>query len=500
MLFDTNHAYTSEQLVTLTNVRKDIIQHLSLHHDHKFILWFLGNCGVVAIDDKHKKIDLWIPNEFVFGQVKKIFFKSLKEAVQATYNQQFTCELMIFEPFQSWKRNNLQLDIKKLLKISTTDSKISQPDLLEKVGNSESLSTISSLGYQLQHHLSFDAIIPGANIQFALSAARTVAETPWTAYSPLFIYGHVGLGKTHLLNAIGNAVVKYHPGKNVLFIPTTQLIDHIINGIRKNKLQSLLNQFKKVDVLLLDDVQFLSNKDRTQEIFHNIFNEMQQAGKQIVLTSDRAPRELNNIEARLKSRFWNGLICDITEPDFETRLAILQSKVALKGEHIDSEFLTILAETITSNVRELEGAVNIILTKRILSKQPTTLDTIHECLRTLGYKIKNEQTISLEEMSTLNTRSIMSFDTIVDYAAAYYSISIADLKSDKRSQDISLTRQMLMVIAKQKFWRTLEKIGNYFGGKNHAAVIYAIKQFPRKLKADPALNHDYTLVLEQVEK
>lgn len=154
-------------------------------------------------------------------------------------------------------------------------------------------------------------------------------------------------------------------------------------AIRKNKLNSLLAEFKKIDVLLLDDVQFLGDKDKTQEIFLNIFNEMQQAGKQIVLTSDRAPRELNNIEARLKSRFGLGLVCDITEPDFETRMAILQSKVALKGEHIDGEFLQVLAQNITSNVRELEGAINIILTKKSLSRQETTIDTVHDCLRTL---------------------------------------------------------------------------------------------------------------------
>ena len=162
------------------------------------------------------------------------------------------------------------------------------------------------------------------------------------------------MGKTHLLNAIGNYAAKHHSDQKILFLPTTQLIDHIVLAIRKNKLPSLLSEFKKIDILLLDDIQFLGDKDKTQEIFMNIFNEMQNAGKQIVLTSDRAPRELNNIEARLKSRFGLGLVCDISEPDYETRLAILQSKLALKGEYIDAEFLSIIAKNITSNVRELE--------------------------------------------------------------------------------------------------------------------------------------------------
>lgn len=492
MLFETNHTYTTEQITTLTAIWSDIIQHLSLHHDHKIILWFLNNCGVIAIDDKHKKIDIWIPNEFVLGQVKKFFAKTLKTAIYSTYNQQFTYDFTIFEPFQSKVRNPLQIDIRKLLKIAPSVTPVQEITKKQAVA--------SSFGYTLQHQLTFENIVAGSHIDFALSAARAVADQPGKIYNPLFIYGHVGLGKTHLLNAIWNSIHKHHSGQNIVFLPTTQLIDHIVMAIRKNKLNSLLAEFKKIDVLLLDDVQFLWDKDKTQEIFLNIFNEMQQAGKQIVLTSDRAPRELNSIEARLKSRFGLGLVCDITEPNFETRLAILQSKVALKGEHIDGEHLQVLAKNITSNVRELEWAINIILTKKSLSNQETTLDTVHDCLRTLWYRIQGEQTVSLEEMNSLNSRSLMNFATIVEYVAAYYNLSIEDLKSERRSKDISLARQMLMVIAKSKFQRTFEKIGNYFWGKNHAAVIYAVKEFPKKLKADPALNHDYTLVLEQVER
>ena len=387
--------------------------------------------------------------------MKKFFLKTLKTAIQSTYNQQFTYDLVIFEQFQSKIKNPLQIDIRKLLKIA--------PSVQATLSTEKPKQTaISTFGYAIQYHLTFETIVPGAHIDFALSAARAVADQPGKVYNPLFIYGHVGLGKTHLLNAIGNSIHKHHSGQNIVFLPTTQLIDHIVMAIRKNKLNSLLAEFKKIDVLLLDDVQFLGDKDKTQEIFLNIFNEMQQAGKQIVLTSDRAPRELNSIEARLKSRFGLGLVCDITEPDFETRLAILQSKVAMKGEHIDGEHLQVLAQNITSNVRELEGAINIILTKKSLSGQETTLDTVHDCLRTLGYRIKGEQTVSIEEMNSLNSRSLMNFTTIVEYVAAYYSLSVADLKSEKRSKDISRARQMLMVIAKSKFQRTFEKIGNYF--------------------------------------
>ena len=491
MLFDTNHTYTPEQTQTLSQLWSEIIKYTSLHHDHKIILWFLNKCGVIAIDEKHKKVDIGVPNEFISSQIKKFFAKTLKSAVQSVYNQQFSYELHVFTPFQSKISNPLQVDIKKLLKLSDSivisDTKaIAQPT--------------TARWYSLQSHLSFDTIVPGAHIDFALSAARAVAETPGKVYNPLFIYGHVGLGKTHLLNAIGNYITKHDSSQKVLFLPTSKLIDEIVLAIRKSTLPKLLGQFKHIDVLLLDDIQFLADKDKTQEIFLNIFNEMHNAGKQVVLTSDRAPRELNNIEARLKSRFWLGLVCDITEPDTETRIAILQSKLAHKWEYIAPEFLSIIANHITSNVRELEWALNILITKRQLSKQEITIDTIHDCLRTLWYKIQWEKTISIEEMTQMNTRSVMNFSSIVDYVAAYYNISVADMKSDKRSKEISRARQMLMVIAKSKFQRTLEKIGDYFWGKNHASVIYAVKEFPKKLKSDPTLNRDYSLILEQVER
>lgn len=495
MLFDTNHTYTTEQIESLSHIRSELIKHLSLHHDHKIILWFLSKCGVISIDEKHKKIDIGVPNEFVMSQIKKFFTKSLKSAVQSTYNQQFNYELHIFVPFQSKISNPLQVDIQKLLKISNLDKK----SITKEVTNTTT-NTVNTRWYELQSHLCFDTMVSGAHIDFALSAAKAVADNPGKIYNPLFIYGHVWLGKTHLLNAIWNYISKHHNNQKILFLPTTQLIDEIILAIRKNKLSNLLSKFKNIDVLLLDDIQFLGDKDKTQEIFLNIFNEMQQSGKQIVLTSDKAPRELNNIEARLKSRFWLGLVCDISEPDYETRLAILQSKLAHKGEHIEPELLHIIAKNITSNIRELEWALNILITKRKLGGMTLTIEHMHDCLRTLGYKIQWEQNISIEEMTQMNTRSLMSFSHVVDHVAAYYNLSIADLKSDKRSKDISLARQMLMVIAKSKFQWTLEKIGSYFGGKNHSGVIYAIKQFPKKLKADPWLHRDYTIILEQVEK
>jgi chromosomal replication initiator protein len=192
-----------------------------------------------------------VPNEFIVSQVKKFFAKTLKSAVQSVYNQQFSYELHIFTPFQAKVVNPLHVDIRKLLKISA--SVVATPSSVE----SKNTVTETTRGYGLQSQLTFDTIVSGAHIDFALSAARAVADAPGKVYNPLFVYGHVGLGKTHLLNAIGNYISKYHSGQKILFLPTTQLIDHIVLAIRKNKLPALLSEFKKIDVLLLDDIQFL---------------------------------------------------------------------------------------------------------------------------------------------------------------------------------------------------------------------------------------------------
>lgn len=200
----------------------------------------------------------------------------------------------------------------------------------------------------------FDNFVVGANNNIAFSSSRATAEHPGQTYNPLFLYGNVGLGKTHLMQAIGNEIMEKFPDKCVLYLPTSKLIDEIVAALRSNKLPNLLKKFEEVDVLLIDDIQFLADKEKTQEIFYNIFNDFQLKKKQIILSSDRPPKELIHIEPRLKSRFALGLVADIQAPDFETRIAILQSKLEGKGESLDFDFLELIAKHVKDNVRELE--------------------------------------------------------------------------------------------------------------------------------------------------
>jgi chromosomal replication initiator protein len=303
------------------------------------------------------------------------------------------------------------------------------------------------------------------------------------------------------MQAIGNEITSNDPKKVAIYLPATKLVDEIVQAIRSNKLNTLMRKFDDVDALLIDDIQFLAGKDKTQEIFHNIFNDFHQKKKQVIMSSDRPPKELIDIESRLRSRFALGLVADIQAPDFETRIAILEAKLEVKQESIDFELLSLVAQHIKTNVRELEGALNILLTRKKLSGKEVSEEDVRACLQTLGYASSASKT-TIEEASQQNKKSDNSFDTIVEMVANYYTLSVAELKSSSRKQEVSTARQILMLIAKKYFKWTLEKIGEYFGGKNHATAIYAIRNIEKKLKTpgEEALQHDYQIFIEWVEQ
>lgn len=289
------------------------------------------------------------------------------------------------------------------------------------------------------------------------------------------------------------------PEKVVIYLPATKLVEEIVQALRMNKMANLMKKFDEVDVLLVDDIQFLADKDKTQEVFHNLFNDFHMKKKQVIISSDRPPKELLHIEPRLKSRFALGLVADVQAPDFETRIAILESKLQSKGISIDFEYLSLIAQYIKSNVRELEGALNILITRQQLSKAEISDEDVYSCLRTLGYYCDENQ-INFEQVMQQNKKSSKNFSTLVEMVAQYYSLSIAELKSDSRKKEITQARQILMLLAKKYFNWTLEKIGDYFWGKNHATAIYAINTIEKKLKSDPEIQHDYRVFVDWIEQ
>jgi len=337
----------------------------------------------------------------------------------------------------------------------------------------------------LKAKYTFDNFVQGDGNVWALSAALAVSENLATTYNPLFIYGGPGLGKTHLLNAIGNQILENIPDARVKYIPAETFINDFLEHLRLGEMESFKRTYRSLDLLLIDDIQFLADKDKTQEVFHNLFNDFHMKKKQVIISSDRPPKELLHIEPRLKSRFALGLVADVQAPDFETRIAILESKLQSKGISIDFEYLSLIAQYIKSNVRELEGALNILITRQQLSKAEISEEDVYSCLKTLGYYCDENQ-INFEQVMQQNKKSSKNFSTLVEMVAQYYSLSIAELKSDSRKKEITQARQILMLLAKKYFNRTLEKIGDYFGGKNHATAIYAINTIEKKLKSDSA--------------
>lgn len=283
----------------------------------------------------------------------------------------------MYPPFSASK-HELLADLKKLLNVK--EQKPSQLVRLEKNLKSE---LTSYFGILFEPRYRFDTFVSGSNNQFAFSAAKAVADAPGTAYNPLFLYGNVGLGKTHLMQAVGNEIMQNFPDKVVIYLPATKLVEEIVQALRANKMPNLMKKFDEVDVLLIDDIQFLADKDKTQEVFHNLFNDFHMKKKQVIISSDRPPKELIHIEPRLKSRFALGLVADLQAPDFETRIAILESKLEAKGMKIDFEHLSLIAQHIKSNVRELEGALNILVSRQELSGSDITQEDVYGCLRIL---------------------------------------------------------------------------------------------------------------------
>lgn len=491
MLIDIVDQYNSDKKRYLKELRTKVILQLSTQQDHKKIVAFLSKAWIINIEDSEKKVYIGFANDFMLSSAKKIFNKSLKESIQTVYNPQYTVEYIIYPPFSNG--SDLLIDLWELLNIKPSKKKTNTED----IPNSIKDELTNYFWILLDPSFSFDNFIAWANNEFAYTAAKAVAENPWTAYNPLFIYWNVWLGKTHLMQAIWNEINSNNPDKVIIYLPATKLIDEIILAIQKKNLSSLMRKFDDVDVLLIDDVQFLAWKDKTQEIFHNIFNDFHLKKKQIIFSSDRPPRELTEIEPRLKTRFAIWLVADIQAPDYETRIAILQSKLEIKQESIDTELLAIIAQHIKTNVRELEWALNILLTRKNLSWKEISEDDVYQCLRTLWYSVNQPNIWNPNER---NWKSQKNFDTIVEMVANYYSISVAELKSDSRKKEITTARQILMLIAKKHFRRTLEKIWMYFGWKNHATAIYAISNIEKKLKSDKDIQHDYQIFTERVEQ
>ncbi|WP_455384079.1 chromosomal replication initiator protein DnaA [Acidihalobacter prosperus] len=330
--------------------------------------------------------------------------------------------------------------------------------------------------HNINRSFTFDNFVEGKSNQLARAASMQVGENPGRAYNPLFIYGGVGLGKTHLMYAVGNAILAARPGARVIYLHSERFVADMIKALQHNSIADFKRYYRSVDALLIDDIQFFANKDRSQEEFFHTFNALLEGQQQIILSCDRYPKEVDGLEDRLKSRFGWGLTVAIEPPELETRVAILQRKAEAAGITLPSDVAFFVAKRIRSNVRELEGALRRIIASAQFSGRSITLDFTKEALRDL---------LALQD-------KLVTLDNIQKTVAQYYKIRVADLLSSRRSRSITRPRQLAMFLSKEFTSHSLPEIGDAFGGRDHTTVLHACKKIKELRETDARMEEDYT--------
>ena len=338
-------------------------------------------------------------------------------------------------------------------------------------------------GIRHQTHLNklftFDTFVQGKSNQLALAAAQQVAENPGSSYNPLFIYGGVGLGKTHLMHAVGAAMLKRNPNAKIVYLHSERFVADMVKALQLNAINEFKRYYRTVDALLIDDIQFFANKDRSQEEFFHTFNALLEGGQQMILTCDRYPKEINGLEDRLKSRFGWGLTVAVEPPELETRVAILMKKADEARIRLPHDAAFFIAQKIRSNVRELEGALKRVIANTHFTGSKITTDFIRESLKDL---------LALQD-------KLVSIDNIQRVVSEYYKIKVADLHSKRRSRSVARPRQVAMALSKELTNHSLPEIGNAYGGRDHTTVLHACRKVAELREMDSDIREDYKNLL-----
>ena len=331
----------------------------------------------------------------------------------------------------------------------------------------------------------FETFVIGNSNRFAHAAAQAVANNPAHAYNPLFLYGGVGLGKTHLMHAIGNRIKQNNPGMKVLYTTSEKFTNEIINSIQNKNTEAFRQKYRNIDCLIIDDIQFLKGKEQTQVEFFHTFNALKDANKQIIISSDRPPREIETLEDRLRSRFDQGLTADIQPPDLETRMAILRTKALSDNIQMPNDVITLLATNIATNIREIEGAYTKIVAYTSLMDMPITMETAQKVLSDMG--------------NTVKTRTI-TFEGITKVVAEHYNIKQDELFNKKRTQNIAHPRQVAMYLCRELADLSYPKIGELFGGRDHTTVIHAYEKISKNKNTNLALQKELQEMIEILQQ
>lgn len=443
-----------------------IIEHLKIEHElsnTSYEAW-IKPLKVSSIVDNTIYVTVSATSK---DYVEKKFFLPLKVCIADILEKEYD---LVFITEEEDKSRNIQSHILNEEAIQKNKTK----SLAEKAG--------------LIPKYTFDTFVVGKNNNFAYSSSLAVAESPGKAYNPLFLYGGVGLGKTHLMHSIGHMVLENNPQARVLYVTSEAFTNDVIESIRTNTMSKLRDKYRYIDVLLIDDIQFIIGKTSTQEEFFHTFCALHDAGKQVIVSSDKPPKEIETLESRLKSRFEWGLIADIGTPDYETRIAILQKRIELdhlEHYHISAEVLAYIATNIKNNIRELEGSLNKLIALYKLDNKKTEIDI----------SLAAE---AIKDFISPDDKRQVTPELILDIVSEHFNVSIEDLKSKKRNAEIANARQIAMYLMRTLTDSTLETIGFLLGGKDHTTIKYGAEKIQKDMENDELLANNIDILLKKI--
>ena len=411
-----------------------------------------------AVEDG-EDLKLLAPNQFVLDWVRKHHFKTISQTLHDIGPDADT---------------HLKLDI-------GSSKKVVRPVIADPIQQTSQFSKPASVAHKsnLNPDFTFETFVSGKSNQLARAASMQVGENPGGAYNPLFIYGGVGLGKTHLMHAVGNLIIANKPGARVVYLHSERFVADMVKALQHNAINEFKNYYRTADALLIDDIQFFAKKERSQEEFFHTFNALLEGQQQVILTCDRYPKEVEGLEDRLKSRFGWGLTAAIEPAELETRVAILMIKASQANIELPSDVAFFIAQHIQSNIRELEGALRRVSASARFTGQPINIELAREALRDL---------LALQD-------KLVTISNIQKVVAEYYKIRVADLLSPRRSRSITRPRQLAMALAKQLTTHSLPEIGDAFGGRDHTTVLHATRKVVELRDSDTRINEDFNNLL-----
>ena len=459
--------YNKDMYDLVTSKWDEILEILKVEHDImdvSFNTW-IKPLEVSSVEDN--MITLLVPDENIgTSYLHKKYYLPLKVVIQEVTREMLDIEFLHKSEIQA--KSNL----------NNTNTKLNNTE-----NNFINAKKIES---NLNPNYTFDNFVVGGNNNFAHAYALAVAESPAEVYNPLFIYGGVGLGKTHLMHSIGNFILDRNPEAKVRCVTSEVFTNEVINSIRSENQSAIMefrDKYRNLDVLLIDDIQFIIGKERSQEEFFHTFNTLKESNKQIVISSDKPPKQMATLEERFKTRFEMGLTVDISSPDYETRMAIIKKKAELEGYNIDDEIFSYIATNIKSNIRELEGALTKIVAFSRVSRKDVDLDIAKEVLKDI---------ISPEDNKEITP------EFIIETVANHFNITVADISSKKKSQDIAFPRQIAMYLCRQYTETSLQEVGQHLGKKDHTTVMHAFNKIQKEIQVNESTKNTVDVLIKKI--